>query len=103
MTLDYVSGTFSGNGTSTPLLNAGTYGFVAAGTFGSGSLKVTLIDKESVLNGTPAKEFDSFGTTTTITANGEFTIKVPQGLTAKIVLSGATSPSLNWHIGKIAP
>lgn len=84
---------FLANGSQTVDTAFGEYGFLAAGNFGGGTLEVTFLGKTS------AEAYDVFGTDTQLTADGQFSLKVPAGMKTVITLTGATSPDIWVALG----
>lgn len=88
-------GTISANGDTDLDTDAGEYGVLVAGTWGSGTLEATLVSKQG------GTEFDVFGSGTTLTADGQFTLKIPFGMKLRLGLTGATAPSLAYAVGEV--
>lgn len=86
-----LQGSFSANGTSNSSQVRGTKAFIqASGSFGSGTLTAEVSFDGGVNWASP--------TDAKLTASGAFQLDLPLNTFIRLVLSGATSPAINFCI-----
>lgn len=87
-----LSGNFTVDGSSSDYQTEqnGTLVVTVAGTWGSGTVTGTIVDDSS--------NAISAGTSAELTADGAFEVYLKEGMAFRLVLSGSTSPDLDYEV-----